>query len=157
MAMVRAAPKVTIAEIKAQCGYMVEGYTEAMGHGVIPDELVIKPMNGVYWTDADPPMKVLSRDRGPTYGTCSSCCGSGPVGMYCQICRNEYCKYRVVRIMHGACINSEWIAKIAGATHLRDRVDRKISWLSTPTMTPGPWLDVVSGKLECFRPDHWVG
>ena len=83
-------PKDTIAEIEAQRGYMVVGYTEAMGHGVIPDEFVVKPINGVYWTDADPPMKMLSRDRCPTYGTCSSCCGSGPVGMYCQICRNEY-------------------------------------------------------------------
>ena len=56
-------PRVMVAEIEAQRGYMVVGYTEAMGHGLIPDELVVRPINGVYWTDADPPMKALSRDQ----------------------------------------------------------------------------------------------
>ena len=64
-------PKVTIAMIEAQRGYMVVGCTEAMGHGVITDKLVVKPINNVRWTDADPLMKVLSKDRCPMYGTCS--------------------------------------------------------------------------------------
>jgi hypothetical protein len=79
--------------------YIMRGYTDEMKGTKIPDNMVVKPMNGRYLTDqGSKDWLMKSLDRCTTYGICGTCACSGPAGMHCQFCKQ---KERYYKSAHG--------------------------------------------------------
>jgi hypothetical protein len=117
----------------------MRGYTDEMGGVKIPDNKVVKLMNGRFITKHNGPNWTRkSMDRCPRYGICKTCMGSGPSGMHCQKCRinNTYyqCTWRGSQSEPKKWINMEWILRMMETTHMEARAGRiqPYPYLCTP-------------------------
>lgn len=106
--------------------------------GPIPAELVVRSNGFVYSPDDIQRFGQKSRARCPTYGNCSVCFNSGPVGKVCT-CRHGV--YMVVMTFvndsdgNGAnMIDAEHFANLFQRNHEVAMVDRTFSWIKTPTV-----------------------
>jgi hypothetical protein len=109
--------------------YIMRGYTDNMKGTKIPDNMVVKPMSGRYFTERDgEDWAMKSTDRCPTYGVCKGCTSSGPAGMHCQLCKEkeQYYKCPWIGEIHGGkkWIDEEWISQMCEMTHLEAGADR---------------------------------
>jgi hypothetical protein len=109
--------------------YIMRGYTNDMKGTKIPDNMVVKPMNGRYFTKRDgEDWAMKSTDRCPTCGICKACASSGPAGLHCQFCKEkeQYYKCPWMGEKFGArrWIEAEWILRMCGMTHLEAGADR---------------------------------
>jgi hypothetical protein len=74
---------------------IMRGYTDDLKGTKIPDNIVVKPMNGRYITARNSKDWLMkSMDRCPTYGICGNCASSGPTGMHCQFCKEKVRYYK---------------------------------------------------------------
>jgi hypothetical protein len=109
--------------------YIMRGYTANMSGTKIPDNMVVKPMNGRFITERDGkdwPMK--SMDRCPTYGICGNCACSGPAGMHCQLCKQKdrfyKCPWMGSVYEPQKWLDAEWISQMMGTVHVEASADR---------------------------------
>jgi hypothetical protein len=111
--------------------YVAREFTDDMTNKVLPDSKVVRPRNGrfFYQQELKEMIRAKSNMNCPTYGTCAVCLSSGPTAMECQSCRqpqNYYC------IAEGPyrqkILDSEWISRLVGATHMPARGDRTVTW-----------------------------
>jgi hypothetical protein len=108
--------------------YIVKGFKDEMKGKKIPDDMVVRPENGRWFTENEVNDFVMkSSPRCPTYGVCSFCFGSGPVHMLCQKCRNKDEMYLIPK-RNGKFLDAEWISRFFGTSHLDVRADRTQNW-----------------------------
>jgi len=121
----------------------------------IPDELVIRAPNGRYWDRRNEnECKQLRRSTGrcPTYGNCDRCSGSGPVGMYCQVCKDPYYGYNVMYYdSQRYIIDAEWFSRFMGATHMDAFADRSTNDTLRGRSTASTSLSDVQLSLRLER------
>jgi hypothetical protein len=145
--------------------YIMRGYTDDMKGTKIPDNMVVKPMNGRYITERDAskdwPMK--STDRCPTYGLCKECPSSGPAGMHCQLCKDKQVYYKCPWLGGMSeprkWIDAEWISRMVEMTHVGAGADRIQTYPFPCTQTVEITEKWLFGKA-CFRwrqsnPEEW--
>ena len=72
-----------------------------------------------------------SRARCPTYGNCTRCDMSGPVGERCQECVDECVGYTVV-LYELKIVDAQFLATLLGKGHVVAKANRKFSWIRTP-------------------------
>ena len=113
---------------------IVKNYTpDQEGQDICPQD-VVRPVNHI-WAKASKVVtwKELSRERAPTYGSCTLCFKSGPIGGPCSECNYPDKNYVVLNYDdmrgHRAVLNSITMAKIFRVGHETAKADHDILWL----------------------------
>jgi hypothetical protein len=109
--------------------YIMRGDTANMSGTKIPDNMVVKRMNGRFITEQDgKDWTMKSMDRCPTYGICGLCACSGPAGMHCQFCertdRYSKCPYMGSGFKPMKWLDAEWISQMMATVHVEASADR---------------------------------
>ncbi len=125
--------------------YIVIGYQGDRDGQCIRDADVISA-RGLHYSDEEvSAFQAKSTARCPTYGNCSHCLRSGPVGKHCNTCNEQgyLCRheavYKVVYIEESVTrtahiIDARKLALTLGNTHEHAMADRTQYWLTTPSM-----------------------
>jgi hypothetical protein len=110
--------------------YILRWYREDLEGMDIPDEYVVKPANGRWFTEKEiGEFSKKSTMEVPTYGLCEQCFGSGPNHSYCQSCRKKDCVYlTVVHTRTYKMLDAEWISRFFGTTHMIAKADGTQPW-----------------------------
>jgi hypothetical protein len=113
--------------------YIVREFKKEMRGKKIPDDMVVRAENGRWFTKNEVENFVMkSTPRCPTYGVCRHCFSSGPVHMWCQICRNKHEIYMIPE-RNGKFLDAEWISRFFGTSHL----DVSIQFAQRPDFPTG--------------------
>lgn len=126
-----------IARLDRRCGddgnvYVAREFTDDMRGKVLPDNKVVRAGNGRYFFNTQE-LKEKIRERSnmdcPTYGTCGVCLSSGPTAFLCRNCKKDKCYYCIAEGPYREKIlDSEWISRLVGATHMNALGDRTVEW-----------------------------
>jgi hypothetical protein len=105
--------------------YIVREYTNDMEGRDIPEKLAVRSRNGRLFSE-DEAYRFWEKSTAtcPTYGVCLWCFGSGPTNMYCQVCKNEEYVYKILLTGDRVVIDSEYVSRFFGTTHVIARADR---------------------------------
>ena len=110
--------------------------------GPIQEMDVVRPINHMYTTmdgAETEKWKLKSTMRCPTYGNCTSCVRSGPMGMACGFCEKKTAGYLCVYISRNfkhQWIDAQWLAgKMFRDGHVTAMANRKVGWLRTPIVS----------------------
>jgi hypothetical protein len=129
--------------------YIVREFKEEMRGKKIPDNMVVRPANGRWFTEDEVNNFVMkSTPRCPTYGVCSQCFGSGPVHILCQKCRKKDEIY-IIPKRNGKFLDAEWVLRFFGTSHLGVRADRTQNW---PTQKI--WVLSIA-QLQAYMMCRW--
>lgn len=106
--------------------------------GEIPDELVVRATSLTFSMEEIERFGEKSRARCPTYGNCSICFNSGPVGKTCTCRHGTYTVFMAYKNDDDKdkmfMLDAERFAKLFKKDHEIAMVDRTFSWIRTPTM-----------------------
>ncbi len=105
--------------------YIVREYTDDMEGRDIPEKLAVRSRNGRLFSE-DEALRFWEKSTAicPTYGVCLWCFGSGPTNMYCQVCKNEEYVYKILLTGDRVVIDSEYVSRFFGTTHVIAKADR---------------------------------